>query len=72
MFQEAENLICVTEDKPQRNIVEGFAQKLESSFQTNNRKRKREEDDDFNYLYGIVTTAQDWHFYFTSRIISRQ
>ncbi len=27
----------------------------------NRRKRKR-EDDDFDYLYGIVTTARDWHF----------
>ena len=25
--QEAENLICVTEDKVQRNILEGYAQK---------------------------------------------
>ena len=65
MFQKAENLICVTEDKPQRNVVEGFAQniiQLESSFQTNKRKRKRDDEDDFDYLYGIVTTARDWHF----------
>ncbi|CAG8608479.1 4787_t:CDS:2 [Paraglomus brasilianum] len=34
--KKAENLICVTEDKPERNLVEGFAQnikQLESSFQ---------------------------------------
>src|SRR6266513_569628 len=64
-FQKAENLICVTEDKLERNLIEGFAQnikQLECSFQTNMRKRKREDDDDFDYLYGIVTTAQDWHF----------
>ncbi|GES75218.1 hypothetical protein GLOIN_2v1587390 [Rhizophagus clarus] len=57
--------IRFTEDKPQRNVVEGFAQnivQLESSFQTNKRKRKRDDDDDFDYLYGIVTTARDWHF----------
>ena len=35
---------------------------LESSCQTNLRKRKREDDDDFNYLYSIVTTARNWHF----------
>ena len=27
----------------------------------NRRKRKR-ENDDFDYLYGIVTTARDWNF----------
>jgi hypothetical protein len=46
-------------------VVEGFAQnivQLESSFQTNKRKRKRDDGDDFDYLYGIVTTARDWHF----------
>jgi hypothetical protein len=26
------------------------------------RKRKREDYDDFDYLYGVVTTARDWHF----------
>src|SRR5277367_4514240 len=64
LFQEAENLICVTEDKVQRSVLEGFAQnikQLESSYETNKRKRKR-DDDDFDYLYGIVTTARDWHF----------
>ncbi|RGB37321.1 hypothetical protein C1646_757095 [Rhizophagus diaphanus] len=64
-IKDAENLICITEDKPQRNIIEGFAQnikQLESSCQTNMRKRKRVDDDDFDYLYGVVTTARDWHF----------
>ncbi|SRR6266487_883475 len=64
-FQKAENLICITEDKLERNLIEGFAQnikQLECSFQTNMRKRKREDDDDFDYLYGIVTTARDWYF----------
>src|SRR6266516_5917359 len=53
-----------TEDKVQRSILEGFAQnikQLESSYETNKKKRKR-EDDDFDYLYGIVTSARDWHF----------
>src|SRR5277367_4856792 len=65
LFQEAENLICVTEDKVQRSVLEGFAQnikQLESSYETNKRKRKRDGDDDFDYLYGIVTSARDWHF----------
>ena len=45
-------------------MTEGFAQnikQLESSFQTNKRKRKRDEDY-FDYLYGVVTSARDWHF----------
>ncbi|CAG8479440.1 16991_t:CDS:2, partial [Acaulospora colombiana] len=56
-IKESENLICVTEDKVQSSILEGFAQnikQLESSYETNKKKRKR-EDDDFDYLYGIVT-----------------
>ncbi|GBB97991.1 hypothetical protein RclHR1_03110023 [Rhizophagus clarus] len=64
-IKDAENLICITEDKPQRNVIEGFAQnikQLESSYETNKRKRKRDDGDDFDYLYGIVTTARDWHF----------
>src|SRR3954451_2521325 len=64
-FQESENLICVTEDKVQRSILEGFAQnikQLESSYETNKKKRKRADDDDFDYLYGIVTSARDWYF----------
>ena len=50
--------------KVQRSILEGFAQnikQLESSYETNKRKRKS-VDDDFDYLYGIVTSARDWHF----------
>src|SRR5581483_9343946 len=37
VFQKAENLICVTEDKPEQNLIEGLAQnikQLESSCQT--------------------------------------
>jgi len=43
----------------------GFAQnikQLESSYDMNKRKRKRVDEDYFDYLYGIVTTARDWHF----------
>ncbi|GES79850.1 hypothetical protein GLOIN_2v1709588 [Rhizophagus clarus] len=43
------------EDKVQRSVLEGFA------YETNKMKRKR-VDDDFDYLYGIVTSARDWHF----------
>ena len=52
VFQKAENLICVTEDKPEQNLIEGLAQnikQLESSCQTNLRKWKRNDDDDFDY-----------------------
>ncbi|GBB85423.1 hypothetical protein RclHR1_11960011 [Rhizophagus clarus] len=38
-----------------RSVLEGFA------YETNKMKRKR-VDDDFDYLYGIVTSARDWHF----------
>jgi len=62
------------EDKPERNVIKGFAQnikQLESSFQTNKRKRKQ-DDDDFDYLYGVVTTAWDWHFLlYTPGVISQ-
>ncbi|PKC67354.1 hypothetical protein RhiirA1_418254, partial [Rhizophagus irregularis] len=27
-IKDAENLICITEDKPQRNVIEGFAQNI--------------------------------------------
>ncbi|PKC56011.1 hypothetical protein RhiirA1_474674 [Rhizophagus irregularis] len=43
-IKEAENLLCVTEDKVQRSILEGFAQnikQLESSYETN---KKNEND----------------------------
>ncbi|GBC09408.1 hypothetical protein RclHR1_08830010 [Rhizophagus clarus] len=35
-----------------------------SSYHTNKRKRKASEafKDDFDYLYGVVTTATDWCF----------
>jgi len=55
-IKESEELICITEDKVQQKLTEGFAQnieQLESSFQTNKRKRKRDEDY-FDYLYGVV------------------
>ena len=36
------------------------------------RKQKQKNDNDFNYLYGVVTTAQDWHFLlYTLRKISQ-
>ncbi|RIA84996.1 hypothetical protein C1645_831458 [Glomus cerebriforme] len=44
-IKESDELICITEDKVQQKLTEGFAQnikQLESSFQTNKRKRKRE------------------------------
>jgi hypothetical protein len=64
LFQEAENLICVTEDKVQV-YSKGYAQnikQLDGSYETNRRGKRKREDDDFDYLYGIVTTARDWHF----------
>ena len=47
----------------------GFAQNLvqcESALQVNKKNRKRKSGDafgeDFDYIYGIVTTAPDWYF----------
>ncbi|PKY30187.1 hypothetical protein RhiirB3_485684 [Rhizophagus irregularis] len=62
-FWEAEDLICITEDK-QYKVPVGFAQnikQLESTCETNKRKRKR-GDDNFDYVYGIVTTVRNQHF----------
>ena len=59
--QEAEDLICITEDK-QHKVPIGIAQnikQLKSACETNKRKQ---DDDDFDYFYGIVTTGWDWHF----------
>ncbi|RIA82808.1 hypothetical protein C1645_862040 [Glomus cerebriforme] len=61
-----EELIAITEGK-QKDLVAGFMQnimQLESSHHTNTRKRKASMafDDEFDYLYGIVTTASDWYF----------
>ncbi|GES97813.1 hypothetical protein GLOIN_2v1717333 [Rhizophagus clarus] len=58
-IKESEDLICITEDKVQQKLTEGFAQnikQLESSFQTNKRKRKRDEDY-FDYLIEFVEEA---------------
>ena len=43
----------------------GFAQNIKqlvSSYEKNKRKRKRVNEDDFDYFYGIVTNARNWHF----------
>lgn len=55
------DLICITGYKIEEKIIEGFAQnivQLESSYETNKRKRKR-GDEYFDYL---VSTGRDWHF----------
>ncbi|GBB96030.1 hypothetical protein RclHR1_26690003 [Rhizophagus clarus] len=61
-----EELICITEGK-QYQIAIGFAQNViqrESAFQTNKRKRKADDafGEEYDYLFGIVTTATEWHF----------
>ncbi|RHZ77399.1 hypothetical protein Glove_180g51 [Diversispora epigaea] len=60
-----EELIAITEAK-QKDIEMGFGQnvlQLEASYQKNSKKRKADEfDNEFDYLYGIVTTATDWYF----------
>ncbi|RIA83910.1 hypothetical protein C1645_833088 [Glomus cerebriforme] len=63
-IKESDSLICVTEDKVQQKLTKGFTQnimQLESLYETNKRKRKR-DDKYFDYLYGIITSAKDWHF----------
>ncbi|GES91993.1 hypothetical protein GLOIN_2v1709121 [Rhizophagus clarus] len=61
-----EELICITEGK-QYQIAIGFAQNViqrESAFQTNKRKRKADDafGEEYDYLFGIMTTATEWHF----------
>src|SRR3954449_6672164 len=63
-----EELICITEGKLHQ-VVMGFAQNLiqcESALQVNKNKRKRKSGeafgDDYDYIYGIVTTATEWYF----------
>jgi hypothetical protein len=61
-----EELIHVTEGK-QYAINVGFVQnvmKCESAFQANKRKRKADIafGEEFDYLYGIITTATEWYF----------
>jgi hypothetical protein len=28
-----------------------------------NKRKKKRDDDNFDYLYSIATTGQDWHFF---------
>ncbi len=58
-IKELEDLLAITEGK-QNQIAIGLAQnliQLESSYQTNKRKRKADEAF-YDYLYGIVTTGR--------------
>ncbi|POG58210.1 hypothetical protein GLOIN_2v1732611 [Rhizophagus irregularis DAOM 181602=DAOM 197198] len=59
-------LICITEGK-QYQIAIGFAQNViqcESALQTNKRKQKADDTfgEEYDYLFGIMTTATEWHF----------
>ncbi|RHZ44401.1 hypothetical protein Glove_734g15 [Diversispora epigaea] len=62
-----EDFMCIAEGKP-RNVEIGYLQnimQLESAYHTNKKKRTADEafrDDDYDYLYGIVSTATEWHF----------
>ncbi|PKY33842.1 hypothetical protein RhiirB3_453093 [Rhizophagus irregularis] len=55
-----EELICITEGKLYQVVIG------ESVLQVNKNKRRRKLGDafrdDFDYIYGIVTTAMDWYF----------
>ncbi|RHZ86705.1 hypothetical protein Glove_46g198 [Diversispora epigaea] len=62
-----EDLVCITEGKP-RNVEIGYLQnikQLESASLMNKRKRTADQafqNNDDDYLYGIVSTATEWHF----------
>ncbi|PKY30417.1 hypothetical protein RhiirB3_486308 [Rhizophagus irregularis] len=63
-----EELLCITEGKLHQ-VVMGFFQNLiqcESALQVNKKNRKRKSGEafgeDFDYIYGIVTTASEWYF----------
>ncbi|RIA79664.1 hypothetical protein C1645_882569 [Glomus cerebriforme] len=67
-IKSLEELICIMEGKLHQ-VVMSFAQNLiqcESALQVNknNRKRKSGETfgDDYDYIYGIITTATEWYF----------
>src|SRR4051812_19748917 len=69
-----EELLCITEGKLHQ-VVMGFAQNLiqcESALQVNekNSKRKLGEafGEDFDYIYGIVTTASEQYFILSLRM----
>ncbi|EXX57191.1 hypothetical protein RirG_209410 [Rhizophagus irregularis DAOM 197198w] len=67
VIKSLEDLLCIIEGKP-RNIKIEYAQnlaQLESTFQTNKKKRTADQafgSDYFDYIYGIVTTGTEWHF----------
>ncbi|PKY60072.1 hypothetical protein RhiirA4_517176 [Rhizophagus irregularis] len=66
-IKETENLLCITEDKVQRSILEGFAQnikQLESSqfFSVYKRKQMEKGKQKINNPMIIVTSARNWHF----------
>ncbi|GBB89279.1 hypothetical protein RclHR1_15980005 [Rhizophagus clarus] len=69
-----ENLLCVAGDMIRFGIFESIAQSIrqfESLYEMNKRKRKR-DGDDYDYLYGIITTASDWYFLlYTPGVISQ-
>ncbi|GBC15886.2 hypothetical protein GLOIN_2v1773137 [Rhizophagus irregularis DAOM 181602=DAOM 197198] len=63
-----EELLCIMEGKLHQ-VVMGFAQNLvqcKSALQVNKKNRKRKSgetfEEDFDYIYGIVTTASEWYF----------
>ncbi|RHZ67808.1 hypothetical protein Glove_299g95 [Diversispora epigaea] len=63
-----EDLMCIIEGKS-LDVKLGYLQnivQLESAYQTNKKKRIAADhtfrDNDYDYLYGIVTTAVEWHF----------
>ncbi|RHZ87612.1 hypothetical protein Glove_33g68 [Diversispora epigaea] len=59
--------MCIAESKP-RNVEIGYLQnimQLESAYHINKKKRTADQafrSDDYDYLYGIVSTATEWHF----------
>ncbi|CAG8840463.1 14305_t:CDS:2 [Gigaspora margarita] len=61
-----EDLVCIAEGKP-GNVEIGYLQnikQLESASHMNKRKRTADQafQNDDDYLYGIVSTATEWHF----------
>ncbi|RHZ44027.1 hypothetical protein Glove_772g21 [Diversispora epigaea] len=61
-----EDLICIAKGKP-RNVEIGYFQnikQLESASHMNKKKRTADQafQNDKDYLYGIVSTATEWHF----------
>ncbi|GBB99407.1 hypothetical protein RclHR1_03510001 [Rhizophagus clarus] len=60
-IKEADELIRITENK-QHKVHIGFVQNIKQLKGAYEKRKRKRVGDYFDYIYGIVTTGQDWHF----------